>query len=806
MERIIIGLLVLAVSTSYAQKWSFVPAAVPINGRVTIDCESTEAFEVYHKNIKVVQGPIFTLTKSVNKLEVTINKVTEEYAGDYVCRTVSNKEATVTVTIRVSFSSDNKKAFSKTIGTKAIVDLYVVGIPRPSIKYFKKTGGTKGAVLVEINTAGVVTKGAGGARFGIDATKGYLIIDNVQSSDGGDYEVDAKALGVTITENMNLVVGEKAKITTPPAKQIALTDGESTIITCSFEKAPTTVKWTQTKTGGQTTEITAASTGNLVLEGTNLKIVKAAIANQGDKFECFGSNNFGNASASTMINVVYVKPTIAPFATSNVKVVLNKATELSCTATGNPKPAVIWSKKGADGKYVALSSQMQAPGTSTYNIVTAKMSDAGEYKCEASLPGKPALMASMLLTVALQIPPMIVAADTTTVQQYAVGKGQTKDLSCGATGSPLPSIMFMKAGVALTGAVEASKDAKKIVMKIPYSANATADAGKIVCVATSAIANATADITIGIIEMPAAPTGLEQVMVENSHVSLSWDAVAGATKYRISKDGVALMETVQNVAVKIEGLVGGQKYSFAVSAENPAGFGKYSAAVEVTTLKYGKPSSPQADPKGNPTTFKSTEVTLNWLAPVSDGGDKDLSYVVTYCAPTNLATYPAKNCKTKPSNITSIVIKDLEENTKYRFTISAKNARGEVPAAAFYAITGTRTGTKPTGKPKTPKPEAKGKSGLGGAAIAGIIVAVILILLIVIDLFCCFFNECGFTHCCYQACCAGKGKGKYAAAEDAEKAELKERDSGNNHEAEVKTAPEEKEEKEPAKEKKSEDV
>ena len=107
----------------------------------------------------------------------------------------------------VSFSSDNKKAFSKTIGTKAIVDLYVVGIPRPSIKYFKKTGGTKGAVLVEINTAGVVTKGAGGARFGIDATKGYLIIDNVQSSDGGDYEVDAKALGVTITENMNLVVG-----------------------------------------------------------------------------------------------------------------------------------------------------------------------------------------------------------------------------------------------------------------------------------------------------------------------------------------------------------------------------------------------------------------------------------------------------------------------------------------------------------------------------------------------------------------------------------------------------------------------
>lgn len=807
MERIVFGLLVLAVSTCYAQQWAYVPAAVPINGQLTLECDSpTEAFDIYHKNIKVEQGPIFTVTKTTGKIEMTIKKVTEEYAGEYVCRTISNKEAKVSVSIRVSFSSDNKKTYSKTIGTKATVDLYVVGNPRPSIKYFKKNAGVKGAVLVEISSRGVVTKGSGGERFSIDSSKGYLIIDNVQSSDGGDYVVDAKSLGVLISETMSLVVGEKPKISTAPAKQVDLTDGESTTITCSFEKAPTTVKWTQTKKGGQKAEITAASTGNLILAGTNLKIVKAAIANEGDKFECFGENTFGNASASTMVNVVFVKPIIAPFATNNVKVVLNKDTSLSCTASGNPKPTVNWLKKGADGKYVALSSQTQAPGASTYNIVAAKMSDAGEYQCKAKLAGKPALMEVMSLTVALQIPPKIVAADTTTVQQYAVGKAQTKDLTCGATGSPLPSIMFMKAGTALTGAVEVSKDAKKIVMKIAYSANATADAGKIVCMAKSAIGNASSDITIGIIEMPPAPTGLKQVKVENSYVSLSWDAVVGATKYRISKDGAALKETVQNVDVKIEGLAGGQKYSFAVAAENPAGFGKYSAAVEVTTLKYGMPSIPQADPK-NPTTFKSTEVTLKWVAPVSDGGDKDLSYVVKYCSPSGLKTYPAGNCKTVPSNTTSIVIKGLMENTKYQFTVSAKNARGVVPSTAFYATTGTRTGTKPTVKPKTSEPEPKAKSGLGGAAIAGIIVAVILILLIVIDLFCCFFNECGFTHCCYQACCAGKGKGKYAAAEDTEKAELKERqDPGNNHDAEVKTAPEEKEEKEPAKEKKSEDV
>lgn len=93
-----------------------------------------------------------------------------------------------------------------------------------------------------------------------------------------------------------------------------------------------------------------------------------------------------------------------------------------------------------------------------------------------------------------------------------------------------------------------------------------------------------------------------------------------------------------------------------------------------------------------------------------------------------------------------------------------------------------------------PEPKKGKKKGLSGGAIAGIIIAVILILLIVIDLFCCFFNECGFSHCCYQTCCAGKDREGYTPAKekDMEKAELKEVE-GNDHGAETKTAPEEKE-------------
>ncbi|MET8503717.1 glycoside hydrolase family 18 protein [Streptomyces sp. NPDC004787] len=88
------------------------------------------------------------------------------------------------------------------------------------------------------------------------------------------------------------------------------------------------------------------------------------------------------------------------------------------------------------------------------------------------------------------------------------------------------------------------------------------------------------------VQTPATPTGLTAGSVTSSSVSLSWPAVAGATSYRIYKDGAALA-TVTGTSYTATGLAASTAYSFQVSAVNSAGESAKSAAVSATTTSGG---------------------------------------------------------------------------------------------------------------------------------------------------------------------------------------------------------------------------
>lgn len=802
MKHIVFGLLVLA-ATIYAQKWTYSPTPVPIKGAVTIDCTAGEDIDVYHKGAKVVSGGAYTVTKTSTpfKIDLRIQPVMEVQAGDYICQLVSDptKKDTTNVKIQVSFP-DNGKSYVRAIGKSAVVDFYIVGIPRPEIQYYTRTAsGAAGTLLASISSAGVVVKS--NSRFSISKDKGNLEITNVVAADGGDYLIKTKSFGIPRDSNLKLTVGEIPKFTVAPKKAYNLTKAVAKIITCTFDKAPSNVKWTQTTKAGVKKEITKISTGNLTMEGTNLKIAYPSRANEGDKWECFGINSFGNATAKTMINVVYEKPVIAVLK-SKIDVVLAASATLKCDAVGNPAPVVKWSKK-IDGKFVDVTGQTMSPGKSSYVIAKADAKTSGEYKCVAYIEGMMALSDSASVTVALLTPPKIDAAKTSTLEQYPVEKNMSRILRCTASGTPLPTVMFKKGAVKLLGGKDVSKDAKFVVMELAYVANKLSDAGTVTCFAKSSVGNDSKDIKIEMIDKPAAPTGLVAQKTENNYVMLAWSA-PGLSEFQVYQDGNAVA-TPKATTIKIDNLVGGKTYSFSVAAKNMAGYGAKSNALVVTTLKFGKPSVPQQDPNGAPKSFASNVATFKWQAPVSDGGDKALTYEVQYCPQDNSGNFPPKNCKKTTTNSTSITIKGLMDKTSYHFKVTAINARGSGDSMEFAASTGSSTAPKTTAKPDK-KPKSKAKKGLSGGAIAGIIVAVILILLIVIDLFCCFFNECGFIHCFYQACCAGKGKGKYAAtdAKDPEKHELKNAEQCHaDAEPGVEAVPEE---KEPEKEKKTEDV
>ncbi|MCJ1677838.1 glycoside hydrolase family 18 protein [Streptomyces sp. APSN-46.1] len=91
--------------------------------------------------------------------------------------------------------------------------------------------------------------------------------------------------------------------------------------------------------------------------------------------------------------------------------------------------------------------------------------------------------------------------------------------------------------------------------------------------------------------IPGAPTGTAVSGQSASGLTLSWNAVSGATGYYVYQDGTRV-QTVSGASAQLTGLAASTSYSFQVSAYNAAGEGPKSAAVTGTTTGGGPNPNP----------------------------------------------------------------------------------------------------------------------------------------------------------------------------------------------------------------------
>ncbi|WP_328640653.1 glycoside hydrolase family 18 protein [Streptomyces canus] len=82
--------------------------------------------------------------------------------------------------------------------------------------------------------------------------------------------------------------------------------------------------------------------------------------------------------------------------------------------------------------------------------------------------------------------------------------------------------------------------------------------------------------------VPAAPAGLAVSGTSSSSVSLSWNAVSGATGYNVHRNGTKIT-AVTGTSATVTGLAASTSYSFQVTAVNSAGESVKSGAVTGTT-------------------------------------------------------------------------------------------------------------------------------------------------------------------------------------------------------------------------------
>lgn len=176
--------------------------------------------------------------------------------------------------------------------------------------------------------------------------------------------------------------------------------------------------------------------------------------------------------------------------------------------------------------------------------------------------------------------------------------------------------------------------------------------------------------------VPFAPTAVTAVANGNGTVDINWttpsDGGSTITGYMVSS-------SPDNVTCSTSGathctystLTPGSSYSFTVKAINVIGVGAASEPTNIVNIPAvpGAPTSVIATVSGNGA--GTISVSVNWVAPIHDGGTAISGYTVT---PSPLPSSGNTTCST--NGATSCTFTNLTQGSTYSFVVAAENSAG----------------------------------------------------------------------------------------------------------------------------------
>jgi hypothetical protein len=177
-----------------------------------------------------------------------------------------------------------------------------------------------------------------------------------------------------------------------------------------------------------------------------------------------------------------------------------------------------------------------------------------------------------------------------------------------------------------------------------------------------------------------APTGLRTTSVTATAVGLSWNAVGGATGYRVLRGmpttGLAVVASPISTSYTDSGLLPGHSYVYAVATVSKKGTSPASATLTVVTV-------PAAPTGFRVTQTATTAVSLRW-----DAADGATGYELWRSTPTTTPVRVATISGTIGSGgvpvppAAQFTDTNLQPSTSYTYTVRASNASGTSPDSA----------------------------------------------------------------------------------------------------------------------------